>query len=334
MGGSASAAKAQSEVQSLSPPLVDGEPVEVYVELFNVNINSIDERDETFEIDAFLYADWFDERQAFDMAEGLEQKVFQGEAAVEILKTSVWWPDFEIVDARGPRERLQTTLTIDYDGFVTYTERFRAYIVQPFFLEDFPFDEHTISLTIQPFYHTGDEVVFLDDDERSVGEDLSWESNEWEIGTPRTYIETGENPDESLFAISTLEIDISRISQFYLSNFIIPLILIVAISWAVFWMDFENMHLADRLSVSFTSVLTVVAFDFVTSDNLPRLPYPTLMDSFLTVSYFVLAITVLENVIVYSISKEDPNRAQRLERIARIALPVVYFAVLLLLFLL
>ncbi len=54
-----------------------------------------------------------------------------------------------------------------------------------------------------------------------------------------------------------------------------PLLLIVAISWAVFWMDYEDMNLADRMSVSFTSVLTVVAFDFVSSDSLPKLSYAT-----------------------------------------------------------
>ena len=59
------------------------------------------------------------------------------------------------------------------------------------------------------------------------------------------------------------------------------------------------MHLADRLSVSFTSVLTVVAFDFVTASNLPQLPYQTLLDRALTFSYIVLSLSVLENVISY-----------------------------------
>ena len=92
------------ESVSTLPP--GARPVEVLVELYNVSIDSIDERTETFEVDAYLFAAWYDERHAFDAAAvGAETKVFQGETAVEQLKTTVWHPDFEILDARGPRKR-------------------------------------------------------------------------------------------------------------------------------------------------------------------------------------------------------------------------------------
>lgn len=303
-------------------------PVEVYVDLYGLNIYRIDEREETFEIEAFIYADWFDDRLAFDPAvAGTETKVFQGETAVEILKTDVWWPDFEVVDARGPRDRLHTTLTIDYDGFVTYTERFHANIWQPFFFDEFPFDTHDISFSVAPFFYTSEQVVFLgaDDFADSAPEDrpdLSWETNEWSIDSIETSVDRGGDFE---FSTTTLSMAISRLPQFYISNVILPLFLIVSISWAVFWMDFGNMHLADRLSVSFTSVLTVVAFDFVTADNLPRLPYQTVLDVVITFSYVILTLSVLENVLAYLYFKKNENEIQRLDRIARWLFPVVYY---------
>ena len=328
-GGMAVHAQTGSPNNVASPP-PDQYPVEVYVDLYGLNIFAIDEQAETFEIEAFIYADWFDDRLAFDPVEaGTETKIFQGETAVELLKTDVWWPDLEVVDVRGPRERLNTTLTIDYDGFVTYTERFHANIWQPFFFEEFPFDSHTISFTVSPFFYTSEQVAFLgpedflEEGERLEREDLDWETNEWRIDSVVSEVYRG---DDFEFSTSTMFIEISRLPQFYISNVILPLFLIVAISWAVFWMDFGSMHLADRLSVSFTSVLTVVAFDFVTADNLPLLSYQTVLDVVLTFSYVVLSLSVLENVVAYLRFRKNGEEVQRLDKVSRWLFPVVYYA--------
>lgn len=328
-GGTAVHAQTNPPNNVASPP-PDQYPVEVYVDLYGLNIFAIDEQAETFEIEAFIYADWFDDRLAFDPVEaGTETKIFQGETAVELLKTDVWWPDLEVVDVRGPRERLHTTLTIDYDGFVTYTERFHANIWQPFFFQKFPFDKHIISFTVAPFFYTSEQVAFigpedfLEEGERLEREDLDWETNEWRIDSVVNEVYRG---DEFEFSTSTMFIEISRLPQFYISNVILPLFLIVAISWAVFWMDFGSMHLADRLSVSFTSVLTVVAFDFVTADNLPLLSYQTVLDVVLTFSYVVLSLSVLENVVAYLRFRKNGEEVQRLDKVSRWLFPVVYYA--------
>lgn len=327
-GGTAVQAQTDPLANIATPP-PNQFPVEVYVDMYGLNIFAIDEREETFEIEAFIYADWFDSRLAFDpAAAGTETKIFQGETAVEMLKTEVWWPDLEVVDVRGPRDRLHTTLTIDYDGFVTYTERFHANIWQPFFFDEFPFDFHTISFTVAPFFYTNDLVAFigpedfLEEGERLEREDLAWETNEWSVDGVQSVIDRGEAFG---FSTSTMFIEISRLPQFYISNIILPLFLIVAISWAVFWMDFGSMHLADRLSVSFTSVLTVVAFDFVTADNLPLLSYQTVLDLVLTFSYVILSLSVLENVLAYLRFRKNGNEVQRIDRVARWLFPVVYY---------
>lgn len=325
-------AQAQSpddkEAQLLIPPSF---PTEVTIDLGIGDITSINEREQIFEIDAQLAAWWVDERLAFEAETfGDDQKIYQGEAATEKLKTEIWWPDFEITDARGPRDRMFVELTVFDDGSVFYRERFRVFVGQPFYLEDFPFDEHFISLNIEPFSQAGDRVVFLEPEESTL--EFGWATNEWSIGEFERIIDSGEATDEEApFASATFGMTISRDPSFYISNIALPLLLIVAISWAVFWMNFGEMHLADRLSVSFTSVLTVVAFDFVTSDTLPKLPYPTLLDQLLTVSYIFLALTVLENVIAHSLhEKGDDIGAARVDKLSRWLFPIGYYSVLIL----
>ena len=317
------------EAQLVIPPNPDG-PTEVYVDLIIRNITGINERDEVFEIDAELLAEWTDERLAFDSEQfGAEEKVYQGDVALEKLKTEIWWPDLEIADSRGPRDRLAVELRVYEDGYVAYAERFRTLVYQPFDLRDFPFDNQTLSLDIRPFSQTVDRVILVEPEETKFK--LDWETDEWQILDEHITIEPGSLEDEEVGAYDTalVEITISRIPSFYISNFVLPLLLIVAISWAVFWMDFESMHLADRLSVSFTSVLTIVAFDFVMSDSLPKLAYPTLIDRMMTVSYIFLGLTVLENVVGYMmIRKGKPDMAQRIDSFARWLFPLAYVVML------
>ena len=53
-----------------------------------------------------------------------------------------------------------------------------------------------------------------------------------------------------------------------------PLVLIVSISWSVFWMIGEC--LSCRMGIALTGILTVVAYQFATAKSLPNVAYFTL----------------------------------------------------------
>jgi hypothetical protein len=324
---------ADAKAQLLIPPNTAG-PTEVFVDVGVSEIFGIDEREEIYKVDAYLNLDWVDERLAFDPdAFGYDRKVYQDETALEMLKSEIWWPSIEIVDARGSRDRMHTSLTVYYDGEVYYRERFTVLIEQGFDLDQFPFDAHNISFRIEPFEYTTDEVIFLPAEDPI---DEQWDTEEWDITYNPLHIESDlpESDDEVGFAAATADITIERIPNFYMSSFVLPLLLIVAISWAVFWMDYKTMHLADRMSVSFTSVLTVVAFDFLSSDNLPKLSYSTLLDKILTVSYIFLVLIIFENVVGYSLAKKNNHAAaQKVDNLSRWLFPLGYYLVLAITFL-
>ena len=93
-----------------------------------------------------------------------------------------------------------------------------------------------------------------------------------------------------------LEIEVIRNPGFYLWKVIFPILIVVIISFSVFWMVVDN--LADRLFVSMTGLLTSVAYQFIISESLPRLSYITLMDIILSISYCLMAIMILLNVYI------------------------------------
>lgn len=305
---------------ALSPPAL---PTVVSVDLWGIQIFSINEDEETFEIEATLEASWLDERLAFDAGTiGSEEIYYQGDGALDKLKSGMWWPYFEVTDARHSRDQMYVEVNIAAGGRVYYRERFTVQIKQGFDLSDFPFDSHSISFSIGPYGYDTERVVFepMGDPKRVS----NWEPEDWYVDWSELAI--SNEPD--MFANATVALDIARDPRHYVVNIILPLLLIVVISSAVFWMNFDTTHLGDRLSVSFTSVLTVVAFAFVAADNLPRLGYSTVLDSILSWSYVFLALNILESLIASRLYAGRPAATRRLDSFFRFFYAPAYALVL------
>ncbi len=66
---------------------------------------------------------------------------------------------------------------------------------------------------------------------------------------------------------AVVSMEMARKPGFVLRVIVVPLMLLVMLSWSVFWMDRES--LGDRMDLSFIGILTVVAFQTVVSDSLP-----------------------------------------------------------------
>jgi hypothetical protein len=122
----------------------------------------------------------------------------------------------------------------------------------------------------------------------------------------------------------TLKVD--RESGFYVWKILVPLVLLVAISWSVFWMSGES--LAARIGILFTGILAVVAYQFVINAVLPKVTYFTLWDTLLLLLSFVLmALTVAVNVVQAVLRiRGRAERANEIDATARVAFPVTYVA--------
>jgi hypothetical protein len=243
-------------------------------------------------------------------------------------------------------------LRIDHEGYVFYAERFTATIAQPFYLADFPFDEHDIQLSIEPFTYDASALVFVAPEEPRTP--VSWEPTEWYLSDTSLAIDdglvhvcsgTGDPCEDDLdcggggvcetnvgFSTATVSLSIRRDSSHYLWKILLPLALIILVSSSVYWMDLERFpDPGDRFAVAFTAVLTVVAFDFVTADSLPKLWYTTLMDRVLLLGYVFSALNVAGIAVTTVLSKRRPAVAERLVLLLRWLFPPAFLATLALL---
>ena len=103
-------------------------------------------------------------------------------------------------------------------------------------------------------------------------------------------------------------IDVQR-ESFYVSRLVIlPLIVIVLLSFSVFWMD--RSSLGDRISVSFIGILTAVAYQVVMNDMLPRIAYMTWINGFLNFSFLLMVGTVIINLVVGGLDQQGRSRSR------------------------
>jgi hypothetical protein len=77
-------------------------------------------------------------------------------------------------------------------------------------------------------------------------------------------------------------------------------------------------------------VLTIVAYQFVVGEDLPRIAYLTLLDKVMILSFVLLAVTVVQSLIVSRYQDDDMPRAKRIDRLSRLLFPGTYLLLLLL----
>jgi hypothetical protein len=302
----------------LDPPIVDGQPVKVAIGLVIVNLPSIDEANEQFLIDGYLFARWHDPR--------LAHAPRPGGLPVSYAPDQIWHPRPEIVNAVRPRERQDTALSADPDGTVHYLERFDAQVSSKFFLRSFPFDTQTLQIVIHPFSSNIRSVVY------GVDRAQSWTSAEfnsysslaeWEVAAVQPVAGRVKATNGLEISEARFEIKIVRRYQFYVWKVFLPLLLMVMLSWSVFWM--ETFDLQNQIQVAVVTLLTVIAFALAISSSLPKVPYLTLSDAFFLTCYVFVFIAILELMTVHVTHRtrgEDPGL--RIRRVSRWLVPLAF----------
>ena len=317
---------AADEAHLLGPPNGDG-PVVVRASFLLQNINQIDDAAETFDFRGVLKLTWRDPRQAFDpKAEQVDEKVYQGAFQFAEVFTG-WFPQVVLVNESGFYEKQGLVLRVQPDGTITLVETVNARAKAHFNLRRYPFDRQRLFAVFEVLGMDNTKVVLEAEPTTAVPPDSEVRVPEWTLQDLRTSTKerethyAGRREAASAFVVS---VDAERRSFFAVRLIVIPLVLIVMLSWSVFWM--ERSSLADRISVSFIGILTAVAYQLVVTDIQPDISYVTLIHGFLNLSFFIMCATVLINIRVGELDKRGMSEAgDRLDRRCRRIFPATYF---------
>lgn len=313
----------EEEIKTRRPAEWRG-PTEIRFLIFVLDIDSINDVDQNFTTNVYLRLRWKD-RRLVDPA-GFPRQV---------LLEKAWHPRILLANRQGLVTRsLPEVIEVLPDGTVTYHQRYTGKLSQPLSLKDFPLDEHPFLIQFAAAGYTPEELRFIPDEGRnniiggSMAEKLSLP--DWEI----LGYEALNLPYSPIKEINTagfaFRFEAKRYSRYYFWQVVLPLSVVVCMSWSAFWVKTE--HLGVRIGIATSSILTLIANRFIIASLLPRLPYMTRMDYF-SMSSTVIVFLALLFVVITSLLQErgslpEKKQAHLINRIARIILPAAYLALL------
>lgn len=313
----------------LSPPPGDT-PSVVWASFEFRDINSIDDESETFEFTGVMTLRWLDSRLAFDPAMvGASELIYQGGYQFNELAAG-WYPQVVLTNESGLYEKSGVVLRVMPDGTSTLIETINAIAKSEFNMRKYPFDSQDLHTRFQVLGFGRDAVELRVEPNSGAVMQAGVTVPQWSIKRAGMEIENRDVTYGSLQTVTSTFIAsaYAKREAFYIVRLVgLPIIVIVLLSFSVFWMD--RSSLGDRLSVSFIGILTGVAFQLVISDLLPRISYVTLIHGFLNLSFLAMCATVVVNLVVGAKDKRGSREAGDLIDLrCRWIFPLSYFGLL------
>jgi hypothetical protein len=294
-------------------------PTRVGVTAWFADISKIDSAAQNFTVNLFLLLQWKDPSLAHP---GPEAKTY--------ALDQVWHPRCMFSNAGGDlRNTLPETVAVAPDGVVSYRQRFVGSFNEPLNLWRFPFDNETFTANFVVPGSRPEEVILVPDPASiakglpgAIGRNEILTIPDWRV----TKLEAGAEPYRLVPGTEIAGYNISfsafRERQHYILKVILPLLLIVCMSFSVFWID-PTLG-ASQISVSVTSMLTLIAYRFAIGADTPKLPYLTLMDAFILLGTILVFLSLVEVIITARLALGNRvNMARAIDRKCRMVFPAV-----------
>ena len=301
------------------PRAQDG-PTQVSVGIWIADITSIDSAQQSFTAEIAVVLRWKDPRLAHT-----------GNGVVRYPLEQVWHPRIAVVnETNSVSRKFPDLVEVEPDGRVTYRQRYAGAFSQPLRLRSFPFDRQTFRLQFVAVRYRANEVQFVPDQDwidnglkQAGGIAPSITLPDWTIENWNTKSLSYALAPGFEYSGYAFEFTAARDVQHYIFKVILPLVLIVIMSWAGFWIDPVNAN--SQISVAVTSMLTLIAYRYAVDTQVPRLPYMTRIDLFFLVSTLLVFFSLIE-VLVTTIldNNQQTERAKKIDRYCRVIFPAIF----------
>lgn len=304
---------------TLSRPDPEGTPTEITIGAYLVDLFAINDAEQTFSADLFFMMRWRDERLLSVEGRSL--------AGCRIPLESVWAPRVWVINERQLRRSLEDLVVIGPDGVAQYQQRFQGVLTNRLDLRDFPMDTQTLAMQIVLGRVGTEEISFVQDE--LTGSAWEFSIADWTVTGGSVVYEPFRlaTSDQDIPQV-TYRIEVKRNRAYYAQKVFLPLILIVCMSWAVFWIDPKLVP--PQVGISTSAVLTLIAFLFSLAYTLPRLSYLTRADRFVMGATVLVFFAFGEALLSTGLAgRGREETALRIDRASRIVFPAAFAAILL-----
>jgi hypothetical protein len=275
-----------------------------------LDVDAVDAVSQSFESNVYYEARWRDERLAHDAP---------GEQ-IRALDT-VWNPRLQLLNQQRVIQTLPRIVEVTPEGDVSYRQRVWGPFSQPMAVKDFPFDAQHFELVLIAAGFGSEEVRLVGDPARPSGLAPSLSVADWSFRHSSFEArDLAVAPETDPVPAFVLVLEADRRSAYFVLKVIVPLLLIVAMSWTVFWLNPEQA--STQIAVATTSMLTLIAYRFAVGSYIPKVPYLTRLDLFILAStLLVFAALVAAVFTAYLANAGKALQANRLERWLRFLFP-------------
>lgn len=288
-------------------------PVKIHVSIFMVDLDEVTSANQSFDANVYIMYRWQDKRLAH-----------KGSKSIVRSLNEIWNPRIQIVNQQKIWLTFPDIVEIAPDGEVLYRQRVWGSFSQPLKLHDFPFDQQVFFIQLAAIDYTPGEVELVLDTKEESGMSQELSVTDWNIlgwkAEPRVYKPTPTTKANAGFSLS---FEASRKTGYFIIKVIFPLILIVAMSWVVFWID--PTESGTQISVAITTMLTLIAYRFLIDTGLPKISYLTRLDYFILFATILVYASLIEVIITSTLARNGRlSQAQAIDRHMRWLFPLIF----------
>ena len=290
-------------------PNAEGPPTDVYLGLFIIDMDKVDDANQLFSADMFLTVSWHDPRPA------LPKRQRKGLIRTVPI-TDIWWPRGFILNERGIERKLPRTVEVDDLGNVMHQQRMIGSLSVDLNFNDFPFDEQILPISIVTYANSKEKVRFVHD-EATTGSTDRFSIEGWDLRLLEPVLNDYIMPGYSVARPEiTFRVKADRVTRYYLLTLFLPMSLIILMAWSVFWVQPDVIP--PRISIATAAIFSFVAFGFSIRARLPEVSYMTRADMFVTACTLLVFLALGVAVAGSRLANSDRmDEALRLSAISR-----------------
>lgn len=301
--------------------LVKRPSVRVQIVVQFAKVGEIDTLKEQYSADVIVKGKWREpalDGQTHTALEGIDIKKY-------------WSPKLYIENTLGdPKENIRHRVNFNDKGeaFIVEKRVIKGTFMENLELNDFPFDVQDLTVTVASELPSYEVELIEDIDEHHVVNRQSFvDEQEWHLymHTETEKKELAIDQADATVRRSALSVKCraARRPGYFVWNIFMVTFLICSLAFTTFSVD--KTYPQNRLQLSFTLVLTAVAFKSVVNQSLPRISYLTYMDKYLLISMVMLSTVCAWHGLVTLLNHDKPN-ADRVEIIILSVLSIVYIS--------
>uniref|UniRef100_A0A0A1XSF6 pH-sensitive chloride channel 2 n=1 Tax=Zeugodacus cucurbitae TaxID=28588 RepID=A0A0A1XSF6_ZEUCU len=255
-------------------------PIDVYVRAYIYFMQNLEAHDLQFKIHVLLQLRFLDPRLTFRKVAPKRKQPILGEKP---LRDTLWMPHIFLANEKdssllGTNEKDILT-SISPDGTVIISSRIKATLYCWMNLQKFPFDEQQCSTMLESWMYNTSELVLHWEQKRPITMDPALHLTEYVLHGAWSN-ETVVNADlndlrhgafAGNYSSLSFSVHLTREVGFYVMDYFLPSMLIVAISWVSFWLQADQAP--PRIMLGTSTMLTFITLASAQGKTLPKVSY-------------------------------------------------------------